>query len=221
MKYAIKIHKISTVDELPESWNIEDYQQLLERFNFPDAQSNDLAELRELLFMAIADFEPNEAAAIVLAYKLSEDLNEGQIDQLSHEMLLDKISEEYPEIHLHSALFAINQLLYKAYNGKFLSTKATIINFEIKPLGNANTTITKEIVLKSLVQNLDSHNVAIRLFGNQFTAEEEFNEAKHIVWDLKNNGENYTMTTSDYWMSRDEFLSDEFESRIEFFEAED
>lgn len=27
MKYAIKIHKISTVDELPNSWSIEDFKE--------------------------------------------------------------------------------------------------------------------------------------------------------------------------------------------------
>jgi hypothetical protein len=34
----------------------------------------------ELLEMAISDYEPNEAA-IVLDYKLGEELNEGQIDK--------------------------------------------------------------------------------------------------------------------------------------------
>ena len=220
MKYAIKIHKISTVDELPDAWNIQDYKELLERFDFADAESNDINELRELLFMAIADFETNEAASIVLDYKLSDDLNEGQIDQLSHEMLLDKISEEYPEIHLHAKLFSVNQLLYKAYNGKFPNTKATIVDFEIIPLGNADKNITKEIVLKCFAKNLDGHNVANRLFGHQFKAEEEFDEANHVIWDLKKKGENYKMITSEYWMSKDEFLTDEFDCAIELFEEE-
>ena len=221
MKYAIKIHKISTVDELPDAWNSEDYKQLLERFDFSDAEGSDINELKELLFMAIADLEPNEAAAIVLDYKLADELNENQIEQLSHEMLLDKISEEYPEIHLHSQLFNVNQLLYKAFNGKFPNTKATIIDFEIKPLGNADKTITEEIVLKCFAQNVDSHNVANRLFGNQLKAEETFDEAKHIIWNLQKKDENYRMITSDYWMGKDEFLSDEFEAVIEFFEEED
>jgi hypothetical protein len=39
--------------------------------------------LPELLEMAISDYEPNEAAEIVLAYKLGEELNEGQIEQIS------------------------------------------------------------------------------------------------------------------------------------------
>jgi hypothetical protein len=44
--------------------------------------------------MAISDYEPNEAAEIVLAYKLGEELNEGQIEQISHNMLIDKVCEE-------------------------------------------------------------------------------------------------------------------------------
>ncbi|ARV07927.1 hypothetical protein BTO04_15040 [Polaribacter sp. SA4-10] len=220
MKYAIKIHKISTVDELSDAWNIEDYKELLKRFYFPNDESTDGNELRELLFMAIADFETNEAASIVLDYKLSEDLNEGQIDSLSYEMLVDKISEEYPEIHLHKTLFNVNQLLYKAYNGKFPNTKATVVDFEITALGNADKKITKEIALKCLTKNLDSHNIAIRLFGNQLNAEEEFNEANDIIWDLQQKEANYSMITSEYWMSKDEFLSDEFEAEIAFFEEE-
>lgn len=220
MKYAIKIHKISTVDELPDAWNIEDYKELLKRFDFPNDESTDSNELRELLFMAIADFETNEAASIVLDYKLSEDLNKGQIDQLSHEMLLDKISEEYPEIHLHKTLFNVNQLLYKAYNGKFPNTKATVVDFEIAALGNADKKITKEIALKCLTKNLDSHNIAIRLFGNQLNAEEEFKEANEVIWALQQKEANYSMITSEYWMSKDEFLSDEFEAEIAFFEEE-
>ncbi|WP_299672809.1 hypothetical protein [uncultured Polaribacter sp.] len=220
MKYVIKIHKIATVDELENAWSIEDYKQLLERFDFPDAQSNNLNELQELLFMAIADYETNEAAAIVLDYRLSDHLNEGQIEQLSHEMLLDKISEEYPEINLHNELFNINQLLYKAYNGKFHNTKATVVDFEITPLANADKTITKEIVLKCFAKNLDSHNVIIRLFSDQLNAKEAFEEANDVIWDLQKNDATYRMTTSDYWMSKDEFLNEELECKIEFFEEE-
>ena len=51
--------------------------------------------------MAIADFEPTDAAAIVLDYKLSEVLAEGQIHNLSHEMLREKVSENYSDIFIH------------------------------------------------------------------------------------------------------------------------
>ncbi|OAD44586.1 hypothetical protein [Polaribacter atrinae] len=220
MKYTIKIHKVSTVDDLENSWSAEDFKELLVRFDFANNDVNDLKELRELLFMAIGDKEPNEAAAIVLDYKLGTVLNEGQIDSLSYEMLVDKISEEYPKIELHKTLFIINQLLYKAFNGKFPNTKATIVDFEITPSRNADTTITKEIVLKCLAQNLDRHNVIIRLFSNQLNADEAFIEANDIIWDLEKKDTTYRLTTSDYFMSREEFINDEFEANIKFFEGD-
>ena len=220
MKYAIKIHKISTVDELSDAWNIEDYKELLILFDFPNDESTDINELRELLFMAISDMEPNEAAAIVLDYKLSNLLNEGQIDSLSYEMLVDKISEEYPKIELHKDLFSINQLLYKAFNGKFPNTKATIVDFEITPNANADKNITKEIVLKCFAKNLDSHNVIIRLFGKQLNADEAFEEANDVIWKLEKNENGYRLITSEYFMSKEEFLNKEFDANIEFFEEE-
>ena len=220
MKYAIKINKISTVDDLENSWSIEDYKELLVRFDFANNNVNDIKELRELLFMAISEKEPNEAAAIVLDYKLSDVLNEGQIDSLSYEMLVDKISEEYPKIELHKTLFIINQLLYKAFNGKFPNTKATVVDFEITPARNAETNITKEIALKCFTQNLDSHNVIKRLFADQLNAEEAFVEANDIIWYLEKNETGYRMTTSEYFMSKEEFLNEEFEAVIDFFEEE-
>ncbi|MGK0414285.1 MAG: hypothetical protein ACJA1B_002508, partial [Polaribacter sp.] len=190
------------------------------RFDFANDAINDLKELRELLFMAISDQDPSDAARIVLDYKLSDHLNEGQIDSLSYEMLVDKISEEYPRIGLHKTLFCVNQLLYKAFNGKFPNTKATIVDFEIFPKKNADETITKEIALKCFTQNLDSHNVILRLFGKQLDGEEEFEEANDIIWDLKKNETGYRITTSEYFMSKDEFLKPEFDSEIDFFSEE-
>lgn len=220
MKYGIKIHKISTVDALSDAWTIEDFKELLKRFDFANDEVNDFKELQDLLFMAIADREPSEAATIVLDYRLSDYLNAGQIDSLSYEMLVDKISEEYPVISLHKELFSINQLLNKAFNGKFPNTKATIVDFEITPKRNADTNITKEIVLKSITQNLDSHNLIKRLFGKQLSAEEKFEEANDVIWELQKNDNQYKLITSDYWMGKNEFLSDEFVADIAFFDEE-
>ena len=119
MIFNITIKGVATIEEIENYWKDQDYINLLEQFDFPDVEGVKRENLKDMLNMAITDFEPNEAAAILLTYKLSERLNEGQIDQISNDMLLDKVSEEYPEIDLHYDLFNINQLLYKAYNGKF------------------------------------------------------------------------------------------------------
>jgi hypothetical protein len=80
----------------------------------------------------ITDFEPNEAAAIVLDYKLSDSLNEGQIQQISNDMLIDKISEEYPEIRCR-LLYIISINCFLKYNGKFPNAKATVMEFSVMP----------------------------------------------------------------------------------------
>ena len=93
MKFNIIINNVTTVEEIANYWQNKDYIYLLEQFNYPDANAVKQENLREMLHMAITDFEPNEAAGIVLTYKLSGKLNEGQIAQISNDMLLDKVSE--------------------------------------------------------------------------------------------------------------------------------
>lgn len=218
MTYHIIINSVKSVEELKEAWTNKDFVELLERFDFPDAANSKPEELKELLFMAISDFEPPEAASILLDYKLSEYLNEGQIDQMSHDMLLDNISEEYSEISLHHELYNINQLLYQAYNGTFPSAKATIVEFEISP----NEDITKEVILKVLDKTLAKNNVIKRLFGNHLAGEEAFDEAESIVWKLEAKGGNsYELTTSEYWMSRDEFTESEFDAEVALYEIDE
>jgi len=222
MKYHIIINNIKSAQELQNAWTTEDYIQLLERFGFDDAQNSKPEEVLELLFMAISDYEPEEAAATVLEYKLSHYLNANQIEQISNEMLEDKISEEYADISLHHQLFNINQLLYKAYNGTFPNAKATIIEFEIEHLDKNKKGITEEIVLKCFNTTLSGNNVIKRLFSEQLAGKKEFKEAEHIAWQLNHLSDNsYSLITSDYWISKDEFLEAEFDADITEFEEEE
>lgn len=212
MKFKIVLNKATTVEEIENYWTNQDYVNLLELFSFPDANTIKHENLREMLFMAIADFEPNEAAEIVLAYKLSENLNEGQIAQISNDMLLDKVCEEYPEIDLHYDLFSINQLLFKAFNGKFPNAKATVVDFSITSLDSFEDEITKEIVLKSFNNGISDRNVIKRLFSDQMTTEESFEQAEDILWELnKKDATNFTFITSEYWLDKEELIASEFE----------
>jgi hypothetical protein len=223
MNYQITIKSANTVDQIEEYWTNEDYIKLLEKFDYPDASDADTASLKELLFMAISDFEPKDAAVILLEYKLSEDLNEGQIQQISNDMLLDKVCEEYPEIGLHSTLFHINQLLYKAYNGKFPNAKATIMEFSITPLeGENDKELTKENGLKLLNNGLSESNLIKRLFDLAMNENAPFPEASAIVWDLTTTDNvNYALTTSEYWLSKDDIIASEFEGVLEETMVED
>lgn len=217
MKYKIKIEDVRTVDEIAEYWTNKDYVQLLEKFDYPDAEDTNNENLRELLFMAISDFEPSEAARVVLGYKLGEHLSEGQIDQISNDMLIDTVCEEYPEMELQAALFHINQLLFKAYNGKFPSSSATIIKCFITPLDQNNeTALTKQMVLRLFNDGLSDRNIIKRLFEEQIKENTDFPEAESIIWDLKSPEKNqYRITTSGNLIKKEEIIATEWESDIE------
>ena len=212
MKFSIKVNSASTIEEIENYWTNEDYVTLLELFSFPDAKTVKPENLREMLFMAITDFEPNEAAKIILTYKLSENLNEGQIGQISNDMLLDKICEEYPEIDLHYDLFNVNQLLFKAFNGKFPNAKATTVDFSMNSLDSYDGEITKEIVLKSFNRGISDSNLIKRLFTEKMSTEDHFEEAIDIIWKLEEKGHsNFILITSEYWLNKDEIIASEFE----------
>ena len=220
MKYTVKINSVKSVDELDGSWNNDDFTALLKKFDFAEPENLKQNELRDYLFMAISDFEPNEAARLILEYKLSEALTEGQIDNLSHEMTREKVSENYSDINLHKTLFTVNQLLYKAYNGKFPATKATVVDFEIT--GDDESELSKEIILIALSKGLSASNLINRLFTEQLDGEAPFPEAEGIIWDLQNKGNSqYILTTSEKWLKKDEFESMEFESTVTPFIEKD
>ncbi len=212
MKFNITINSLTTVEEITNYWQNQDYINLLEQFNFPDANTIKPENLKEMLYMAITDFEPNEAAEIVLSYKLSDRLNEGQIAQISNDMLIDKVCEEYPEIDLHYTLFNVNQLLYKAYNGKFPNARATVIEFTILSKDGYEEDITKEIVLKSFNNGLSNRSLIKRLFTEKMSTDTQFVEAEAVLWELnKKDATNFTLATSEYWMKDEEFTTLEFE----------
>lgn len=66
MKYNITITSADTLEAVTEYWSNEDYVNLLLKFNYPDAENAVKDTLEEILLMAITDYEPNEAAAIIL-----------------------------------------------------------------------------------------------------------------------------------------------------------
>ena len=209
------IKEVQTVDEIKEFWTNEDYVQLLEKFDYPNADDTGSESLRELLFMAITDFEPSEAAGIVLKYKLGEKLTDGQIDQISNDMLQDKVCEEYPEMELQAPLFHINQLLFKAYNGKFPSSSATIIKCLITSQDETEMSLDKEMILRILNDGLSDRNIVKRLFEEQLKGNLEFPEAENIIWDLQNTEKDkYRIITSGNLIKKDEIISSEWEGEL-------
>lgn len=217
MQFHVKINDVKTTDELEGAWSLADYKELMKSFEVPDAETVKDAEVKDFLFMAINEFEPREAAAIVLDYKLSDHLTEGQIDNISLEMLSEKMAEKYTEIDLHKPLFEVNQLLYKAYNGKFPHIQINVIDLEIST-NDEEAEINKETALKAFSQGLSENNLLLRLFGDQLQGKVPFPEAGGIVWELKNKGgDQYEVITSEKWLTKDEVVNTEFDASVVLF----
>lgn len=221
MKFEVTINNVKTVNRLDGYWANDDYVKLLEELDYPDANSASPAELIELLQLAISDFEPSDAAEVFLKYKLSDVLTDGQIQNLSHEMIEDKVAEEYPDPSLHYDLFNINQLLYIGYNGKFPNTEATIINATFMYKDANLDQLTKEMALKAISTGLKASNLLNRLYENQMNGTEEFTDAVNVLWEMKKIGENeYMLVTSNYWIEKEDFEQEEFISNVTFFEED-
>lgn len=219
MQLFVKINDVRNTDELEGAWDLADYKALLSHFDVPDAETLKDSEVKEFLFMAINEFEPSEAAREVLEYKLSDRLNAGQMDNLSNEMLDQKMAEKYTDIHLHKPLFEVNQLLYKAYNGKFPHIKVNVLDLEIEVKDGTDADMTKELVLKALVNGLSDSNLLLRLLGEQLEGKLPFPEAEGILWELKDKGNgNYEAITSEKWLTQDEIVKTEFECEVTPYE---
>ena len=220
MIVQVKIISIKTVSELVGYWTNDDFSQLLDRMNLPDADKLKPEELKELLYMAITDFEPEEAAEIILTYKLGDKLTPGQIQTIAHDMTDEKVAETYADPSFHYDLFNINQLLFKAFKGKFPNTEASVIVMEMT--SNENIEVNKEVLTKALAQSLSERSIIQRLFEDQVTGKADFDDAEKIIWLYHTKGENtYEIITSRYWVDKEDIESGEYEADIQFFEEKD
>lgn len=213
MKQRITINETRTVNELNFYWYDEDYLLLLEAFDFPNAEELQPSERLAYLHMAMADRYPAEAAKIVLTFRLGDRLNEGQIQNLSHQMLEDKVAEEYRDPALHFDLFNINQLLYTAFNGTFPNTEASIITLSF---GNVlPLELTSEFLMKSIAGGLKENSLLVRLFEDQLNGNAPFGDAHNVIWQFKKIDEaKVEIITSRYWLEESDFAQLEYETEI-------
>ena len=208
MNFTIKLLGIRSIFKIDNAWTNTDYFKLLEAFDFPDANSINEEELFEMLSLAVSDYEPEEAAEIVLNYKFSNRLKGGQIKNLAQEMLQDKVAEEYPDISFHFDLFNINQLLHNCYNGKFPKIKASVIDFELTFKGKVE--ITKEVIVRTISDLLSHKSLLKRMFSEQLDASSEMKDAESIIWNLEVLQPNtYRIISSDYCLNAEDFDKDE------------
>lgn len=219
MKFELKIKELTSIRVIEGYWSNADYINLLEALSFPDAKNSNPAELRELVEMAISDFEPHESAERLLRYKLKDKLSDGQFRNLSHEMVDDNEAEENPDIAIHYALFNINQLLRTAYNGIFPNAEATKMEIELIFPEDKDIHVTKELAVKTIGKGLNDRSPLIRLFEDQLGGTEPSSDVEDVIWEIHKTGQNqYTIITSDYWINDEDIIEYEYAGSIKQFE---
>ncbi|GAB3638632.1 hypothetical protein GCM10027422_42220 [Hymenobacter arcticus] len=196
------------LSELPNAWQNADYLALLQQLDYDNPEALAPAELKEMCQMAITDLEPAAAAEAVLTYLFADELKDGQIEQLAHQMETEKLWEENPKLELHEGFFNATQLLYDAYNGKFPHPQAVEFKVKITAADPADlATLDTEPalpLLRLLAPGLSDSALLHRLFGDQL-AGGEFPEAPSILWQITPSDKTagsvvFDVISSDYWM---------------------
>ncbi|AWM31437.1 hypothetical protein [Hymenobacter nivis] len=194
--------------ELPTAWDNADYKALLAKMDYDNPDEIAAAELKAMCQMSITDLEPADAAKLVLEYLFADELTEGQIDQLAHQLQTEKLWEENPRLELHEGFFNATQLLYEAYNGKFPRPQAVEFKVKVTAADGADLAVFDESpaapLLRLLAPGLSDSALLHRLFGDQL-AGTTFAEAPSILWQIAPSEKTATsvvfdVIASDYWL---------------------
>jgi len=218
-KFTVERLTFATLTELPNSWQNKDYKALLEKMNYDNPDGISEAELKEMCLMSFPDLEPREAAEIALGYLFPEELNAGQIENLSHQMLTEKLWEENPELPLHKGFYQATQLLHDAYNGTFPATKAVEFQVKVTAENPDDLALFAEApaapLVRLLAPGLPDNALINRLFSTQ-VAGDAFPEAQAMLWQLTPgektaNSLTFDVVSSAYWLE-DFKYADQYEA---------
>ena len=225
-KFTVERLSFTSLSELPNSWQSTDYRELLKKMNYDNPDEIKDAELKDMCLMSFTDLEPREAAEIVLGYLFSEQLNAGQIENLSHQMLTEKLWEENPELSLHKGFYQATELLHTAYNGTF--PRAQAVQFQVKCTAETPedlallTAAPAAPLMRLLAQGLPANALINRLFTTQLEGD-KFEEAQHMLWELTPvstdaGSVTFEVVSSAYWL--DDFkYADTYEATTHADEA--
>lgn len=207
IRFTLEPLKFENVQELPNAWNDDSYKKLLDTMEYGDTSDLSSQELKEMCLLSLSDNEPDEAAKIVLQYVFGERLNKGQIDNISHEMVDEKMWEEYAELSMHEEFFNATQLLYEAYNGKFPHPEAVRFKIKLSFKDKEHMKVfdknTEAALIRVLVQGMPENTLIHRLFDEQLE-DGDFTDAKDIIWQYKReaaeeNSAIFEIISSTYW----------------------
>lgn len=216
-KFTVQIDSFRKINKITNAWSDKDYLALMAIMDLDDGlEGMDSKELREMCMMSLNDLEPDEAANVVLT-RLFPDESEGKIEQLSHDMLDNRLWEEYSDCLYHERFFSAYALLREAFNGIFAQPTGVEVTFNITAENSEDIAIFDESLYPSFVRLLASGQgeeaLINRLYEEQIHGK-QFPEASGIVWRLEQIADNgltrkFSFVSSYFWFENFEQI-DEF-----------
>ena len=205
--YKTEILEYNEISKIDGSWKLADYKNLLELMGLgSELDSMEENEIKEMCMISLTDFEPNEAAKYVLQYLIQDELTDGKLDQISNDMLDDRLWERFADLSFHRKLFDAYSLLREAFNGTF--TNPTGVNFKVKITSSDKNFEPFEQTLKPsitrlLASGMGESSILNRLYSDQINSA-RFHEAENIIWEIKesnslDNEKEYEIVSSFFW----------------------
>ena len=216
-EFNVEMLSFQKISEIENAWTADDYKALLSMI---DISEDDLAgmgesELKEMCLMSLNDFDAHESAKLLLTRIFKDEITEGKIDQISHQMLEKNLWEVHADPAYHMSLFNAYELLRKAYNGTF--TEPTGVKFTVKITADQKDSFEifdrslHAVIVRLLANGLNENAILNRLFEEKISGD-SFPDAKNILWILKelsrtDNERQYEITSSYLWFGELENVS--------------
>ncbi len=207
--FEVNIKTFKNLKEIKGSWTNEHFLKIMEDLEYSDTDGMSESDLKETAIMLLQDLEPEDAALVLLKLKLGEKLKEGQLKNISNEMLDEKLWEEYAEPSLHEDFFVVASLLYQVAPKIFPKPDAVEMSFDItasndKSAQDLLSHCQENFVLKILADGMDNGSIIHRLYGDQL-ATFSIEEASKILWTLEKTDQSektvsFKLISSGYWM---------------------
>lgn len=208
-KFHIDVANVSTLREIKGAWTAADFSALLDAMEYGDQSQMSDDELREMCLMSLQDQDADEAAYLVLKQVIGSDLREGQLRNMSNEMMSEKLWEEYVDPHFHERLFNVGSLLYAAKPQTFPKTDALRVTLKVTATNPAvgahlSPVPTEALLVRLLADGMEANAVLHRLYGEQLRGK-SFPNASEIVWITSchaDSGVDFTIELigSSYWL---------------------
>lgn len=185
-EFDVRVVTVDVLERLSESWQDSHFSQMLQEMDYGETSGMPSAELREMTLMSLQERAPAEAAEVVLKCRFGDRLRDGQVRNCSHEMLDEKLWEQYSEMSLHEDFFHAGSLLFEAFPREFPTPDAVRIQLEVQARNAAGNEILSHPVQEPFVVRLLSDGMSgaallHRLFEDQL-AGGPFPEAESILW---------------------------------------